>query len=321
MAKGFPVALEKKLLAMTEPLTKYGVQNKFVYKIADLDPAQACMPCYDDSDWAPLENRVMQRDQGVTWIRAKITVPANCEDIPIEGSQLRVSAENGHAYFAPLDIYVDGKLVLTERSWMDCKCPEGIVSQSAVPGAEHTIALRFDLNEKCYWLQNFTLQVLSDRVVEYKMQILSIIEELKYMANFEGADAALDAGTANSCRFAPFAPFLFGEDTRQGFLECLCRGSALPGIFRLLRSGRPYECLRLLFQLHGIIDFRSLRFARIYGLSVLIKNGITGMFVTDLFSITERHVCSDLAVRVGPCFPHSIQSCVGRLRCLGFRIF
>lgn len=196
MAKGFPMALENKLLAMVEPLKQYGVATKFVYKIADLDAAEVCQPDYDDSGWAPLENRVMQRDQGVTWIRAKVTVPANCEDIPIEGSQLRVSAENGHAYFAPLYIYVDGKLVLTERSWMDCKCPEGIVSESAVPGNVHTIALRFDLNEKCYWLQNFTLQVLSDRVIEYRMHIESIIEELRYMEDFEGTEDLLEKAYA-----------------------------------------------------------------------------------------------------------------------------
>ncbi|MGI6690204.1 MAG: alpha-mannosidase [Christensenellales bacterium] len=192
MKKGFPKALEEKLLALIAKLKQFGVETEFVYKIDDLDPDQACLPSYDDSDWAPLVDRVMQRDQGITWIRAKVTVPDHCEDIPVEGSQLRISAENGHPYFAPLDIYVDGKLILTERSWMDCKCPEGIVSQSAVPGNVHTIAMRFDLNEKCYWLQNFTLQIISDRVKEYEMHIASIIEELKYMEHFKGTSELLE---------------------------------------------------------------------------------------------------------------------------------
>lgn len=201
MKTGISLELERKLLDIAETLRKFGVETKFRCGIEDLDPMQVCQPDYDDSEWMPMESRVMQRDQGVTWIRTKVKVPERCEDIPIEGSQLRVMAENGSAYFAPLEIYIDGKLTLSERSWMDCKCPEGIIVQSAVPGTVHTIAMRFDLNEKCYWLQNFTLQIRCDRVDEYRMHILSILEELRYMTRYEGtqplikkAYAMLDAG-------------------------------------------------------------------------------------------------------------------------------
>ena len=213
MVQGFPMALEEKLVAMLEPLRKFGVENHFVYKIADLDPKEAAKPDFDDGDWATLENRTLKRDQGVTWVRTKVTVAEKCADLPIAGSQLRVSAENGGAFFAPLDIYIDGKLALSERSWMDCKCPEGIVSQSAVPGQVHTIAMRFDLNEKCYWLNDVTLQILSDRVDENIAHIQSIIAELKYMEHYEGTapllekayallDAAADTGSILKVREA-----------------------------------------------------------------------------------------------------------------------
>ena len=196
MAQGFPTALEKRLLAMLEPLQKFGMDTEFVYKIADLNPTEASAPDYDDGDWAPLTDRILKRDQGVTWIRTRVTVPEKCADLPIEGSQLRVTAENGRYFFAPIDIYIDGRLALRERSWMDFKNPEGILTESAVPGQVHTIAMRFDLNEKCYWLNDIALQILSDRVDENIAHVRSIIAELKYMEHYEGTAPLLEKAYA-----------------------------------------------------------------------------------------------------------------------------
>ena len=196
MSHRFPKALEEKIAALLKPLRDFGIQNNYLYKIADLESAVAAAPDYDDSAWDVLENRTLKRDQGVTWVRTTIIIPDNCEDIPIEGSQIRISTETGSALFAPVDIYVDGKLVLTERSWMDFKCPEGIISECAVPGSKHVVAIRFDLNEKCYWLNDVRFRIISDRVEESIGHLESIIAELKYMEDYEGTAPLLDKAYA-----------------------------------------------------------------------------------------------------------------------------
>lgn len=182
----FPQSLEQKLNHMLEALDQFMLGTGFVYKIEDLDRAEAVRPDLDTSDWLPLNDRKLKRDQGVTWVRASFVVPESCLDVPVAGSQLRVMTETGHAMFAPLEVYIDGKLALSERAWMDFKCPEGIVSEQARSGQAHTVAFRFDFNEKCYWLNNFSLRIISDAVEQNAMHIRSIVEELKYMQGYEG---------------------------------------------------------------------------------------------------------------------------------------
>ena len=196
MSYRFPQALEDKIAALLKPLRDFGIQNSYLYRIEDLDPAVAADPNYDDSGWDALENRTLRRDQGVTWVRTTVVIPENCADIPIEGSQVRLSTETGSALFAPVDIWVDGRLVLHERSWMDFKCPEGIISESAVPGSRHIVAMRFDLNEKCYWLNDVRFRIISDRVEQCVMHLESIVAELKYMEDYEGTEPLLDKAYA-----------------------------------------------------------------------------------------------------------------------------
>lgn len=187
----FPQALEDKLGRMLDSLDGFMTGTEFVYKIGDIERLEAARPDLNDSGWEKLSGQSMKRDQGVTWVRARFTVPEICLDVPVAGSQLRVMTGTGHAMFAPLEVYIDGRLALSERSWMDFKCPEGIVSERAEPGRSHTVAFRFDFNEKCYWLNNFTLKIISDAVEKCGMHIRSIVEELKHMQHFEGTAGLL----------------------------------------------------------------------------------------------------------------------------------
>ena len=221
----FPQSLEEKLGLMLEGLDHFMIGTEFVYKIEDIDRAEAARPEFDDSLWEKLSNPELKRDQGVTWVRARFTVPESCLDVPVAGSQLRVITETAHPMFAPLEVYIDGHLALSERSWMDFKCPEGIVSECAEPGRVHTVAFRFDFNEKCYWLNNFSLRILSDKVEKCAMHIRSIMEELKHMEHFGGTteplarayrmlDEAADTGSVLAVRKAEEACRALFEDFR-----------------------------------------------------------------------------------------------------------
>ncbi|MEG1263543.1 MAG: glycoside hydrolase family 38 C-terminal domain-containing protein [Clostridia bacterium] len=188
----FPEPLARQLNKMIDTMDRFMTETDFYYQIADLDRSQAVRPDLDLSDWLALNDRTLRRNQGITWVRATFTVPAFCIDIPVSGSQLRIMTENGHALFAPLEVYVDGKCVLSEQAWMDFKCPEGIVSECAQPGEVHTVAFRFDFNEKCYWLNEFSLKIISDAVENNAQHLRSIQEELEYMAHYAGTESLLE---------------------------------------------------------------------------------------------------------------------------------
>ncbi len=176
-----------KLNAMLETLGAFMSGTQFHARVEDLDREQVLSQPVDLSQWTPMEgDRIMQRHQGVTWVHARLTVPDHCMDLPIQGTLLRVTAEHGGPMFSPIELYVDGKLVLKEHSWMDFKCPEGVVTDDARPGNTHDVLFRFDFRDKSYWTYGFSLKVRADIVDDSIMHINSIMDELSFMAGFDG---------------------------------------------------------------------------------------------------------------------------------------
>lgn len=220
-------AARTKLNAMIDTMSGFMIGTEFYSRVEDMDRDTLLKGPVDLSDWTKMEDdRVLRRDQGITWVYTQFTVPETCLDIPIAGTLLRAMAEHGGPMFAPLEVYVDGKLVLREHSWMDFKCPEGVVTQSAEPGRTHTLLFRFDLRDKSYWMSGFSLRLKADIVDENIMHLDSIMEELAYMATFEGTaervarawqmlDAAADTGLVSEVRKAEEQCRALFEDMRE----------------------------------------------------------------------------------------------------------
>ncbi|MCL2034235.1 MAG: glycosyl hydrolase-related protein [Oscillospiraceae bacterium] len=192
----FSKALSDQIMEIVRELVEFGSIEEFRYSISDIDPADASRPDYGDSDWTSYKGKPpFRRDQGVTWVRAEYTVPDFCKDIPIAGSELRIApyspSESLGVYFSPIQIYADGKLLLKEDAWMDCKCPEGIITTSAEPGHRHKVAVRLDLGEKSFWEPNLPMTIISDAVEKRALHLASIIEELEYAESFECANDML----------------------------------------------------------------------------------------------------------------------------------
>ena len=184
----FPKELSGKIMNIVRELQEFGTVNEFKYSISD--PQNASAPDFDDSGWTSYSGGKppFKRDQGVTWVRTSYTVPESCKDISLKGSELRIiPGATGGAYFSPVQIYSDGKLLLKEDAWMDCKCPEGIITENAEPGRKHIIAVRLDLNEKSFWEPNLPMAIYSDAIENYVLHFESIVSELSYVEDFNGA--------------------------------------------------------------------------------------------------------------------------------------
>lgn len=164
----------------------------FRYHVGELDRQQASAPDFDDSSWSLLSDVTIQRGQGIVWLRLQYVVPETVHGVNIEGTQLRVAGKKG-GFSVPVEFYIDGVCVLSETAWMDFKCPEAIITQSAVPGTVHTIAIRMDMLEKCFWSNAVEMVVIPHKVEDLAFEISSIGEELMYIAPLESAKELLPA--------------------------------------------------------------------------------------------------------------------------------
>ncbi|MDO4307119.1 MAG: glycoside hydrolase family 38 C-terminal domain-containing protein [Eubacteriales bacterium] len=185
-----PKILDQRLTEVIQELQDFGRIRNFKYHIGNVDETDITASSYDDSAWDEYSGDVrFDRHQGMTWLRGTYTVPAFCRDIPLAASSLRIAAgvQIGAHYSAPITMYADGKKLLSEPVWMDCKVPEIILSESAQPGQIHRIAVYIDCGEKCYWEPSVPLLIISEAVERCYMELESIREELQYMESFAAA--------------------------------------------------------------------------------------------------------------------------------------
>lgn len=190
----FPMELNKKITGLIKELQEFGKIKHIKYHIGEIEEKDVAEIFYDDSEWREYTEEVrFGRHQGMTWLRCTYIVPEAFQDLPLAGSQLRIAAgvQIGAHYSAPVKMYADGKLLLEEPVWMDCKIPEIILSDCAIPGEIHTIAVYVDCGDRCYWEPMIPVMVISDVVEHCYMELESIKEELQYMESFEHASHIL----------------------------------------------------------------------------------------------------------------------------------
>lgn len=151
------------------------------YKYLIGNPSDACLNNFDDSLWKRSDEPVrFKRDQGTTWFRLTVEVPEMIMDIPVKGSGLRLSS----FFTVPIDIYVNGVLKFSERTWMDFKVPEIYLTNSAAPHEEFKIAVKLELEEFCYFSGQFSMNYIFDKVEDTEFEISSFKEELAYACRF-----------------------------------------------------------------------------------------------------------------------------------------
>lgn len=152
------------------------------YKSLIGNPQGAHLKEYDDSQWNSCSEPVKySKHQGTTWFRFDIKVPENIMDIPVTGTGIRLSS----FFTAPIDTYVDSELKFSEKTWMDFKIPEIILTENAVPGQEFKIAAKMEFGEFCYYSSSFSMNFIIDRVEDMEFEITSFKEELAYACRFE----------------------------------------------------------------------------------------------------------------------------------------
>lgn len=145
------------------------------------NPDDVHLKDFDDSTWNCSDGPVKyKRNQGTTWFRFDVAVPEKVMGIPVKGAGIRLSS----FFLAPIDTYVDGELKFSERTWMDFRLPEIILTQSAVPGQVYKVAARMDLGEFCYSDAQFSMDYIIDSIEDAAFEINSFKEELTYACRF-----------------------------------------------------------------------------------------------------------------------------------------
>lgn len=167
---------------LNEILNKIAEDKKLKgYKFLIGNPENVHMKDFDDSTWEFSDEPVKyQRHQGTTWFRFGVKISEHQSGIPVAGSGVRLSS----FFLAPVDIYVDGELKLSERTWVDFKVPEVYLTKDAVPGQVFNVAVKFEFGEYCYYPGQFSMNMAADSVEDAEFEINSIKEELAYACRF-----------------------------------------------------------------------------------------------------------------------------------------
>ncbi|HYA21950.1 MAG TPA: glycoside hydrolase family 38 C-terminal domain-containing protein, partial [Thermoproteota archaeon] len=95
---------------------------------------------FDDTGW---ESRTLpiawDPTHGDCWLRFKLVVPDRVSGIDVAGSKIEIASG---IMTVGAEVFVDGDLVLKEGYWTDFRGPRIILTQKAVPGDTHVVAIR-----------------------------------------------------------------------------------------------------------------------------------------------------------------------------------
>jgi alpha-mannosidase len=181
-----PQHIEVGLNSVLEQLSQY--KKVIGYKFLIGNPDSAHRIDFDDSNWQVSEGPVSyEKHQGTTWFRFTVDIPKSVQNVPVAGTGIRL-----HSFFtAPMDIYVDEELKLSETTWVDFKIPEVWLTRAAVPGEQFTVAVKMELGEKCYFPGNFQMNFAAEIVEDLEFEVRSFREELKFACTFSEVEQVL----------------------------------------------------------------------------------------------------------------------------------
>ena len=115
-----------------------GEPNEGLLEQSTGSPAR--LPDYDDSNWEACTDLTARQSRGFTfgWYRINVTLPDSVEGHPVEG--VRVLLETCIDDYG--EIWIDGECNRERGAIQGFNVPQRVVvTDSAVPGAQHTIAL------------------------------------------------------------------------------------------------------------------------------------------------------------------------------------
>jgi len=127
------------------------------------------------------------REGSELWAKFKVTVPVSCKDISNLGSTARLIT----CFQAPTEVYVDQKLVLKEKTWVDFKNPEVVLCEKIEAEQTYDIAIKISVKDSVFSDLVFWCELVIDSVDDIQYDIQSFISELSFIENFESARNAL----------------------------------------------------------------------------------------------------------------------------------
>lgn len=144
---------------------------------------------YPDDGWTPLTgDRPYDKKDGVLWVRFSVETPEKIYGIPLAGGQIRLRS----FYQAPVKLYVNGKLAVTENNWLDLQTPELVLTDSAVPGTVYRCAMRIDC-QNANWGGAFHAWIEYDPADAVLWKVTVMQEELTYAAGLTDGAALVES--------------------------------------------------------------------------------------------------------------------------------
>lgn len=137
---------------------------------------------FDDSCWISASVPIPYNcDDPVLWVRFKISVPDFCAGISTANTQIRLRS----MFQAPVDFYINGRIAMSEKYWIDFQSPELILCERSVQGTEYVCAMRIKSSD-ANWGGAFNCWIEYESVDSVYLDLTRFINELSFAGTLPG---------------------------------------------------------------------------------------------------------------------------------------
>ncbi len=170
----------KSIFACIDRLTARLNQSLMIKNIRYIrqDLPNAHLPEFNDAAFLPLTEALMfDRDDDTLWVRCEIEHRKDFLGIPTSGDRMRLMS----VFQAPIEVYLNGKLIMKEETWSDFRTPEVVLYDDFAPEGVDLLAVRVKTSRSSYCKGQFFIDVFLEKLDDIRVDLLDIKAQLQYL--------------------------------------------------------------------------------------------------------------------------------------------
>jgi len=166
-------ALEKRLQSFVD----YRKQKKWKFKAGKLVDAEKLE--YNDTSWEVVSLPYSWDAKKDAWFRRRIVIPESINGVSVAGSKVEIfSSVITSVMLIATELFMDERKVFFAPHWADFRSPRILVSQSALPGEQHVIAIHAFGGEGLPVIP--LVELGYSKAEDIVFELASFMEELKF---------------------------------------------------------------------------------------------------------------------------------------------
>ena len=133
---------------------------------------------FDDSCFTPQTTALdFDRADDTLWVRLNIEHQPDILGIPTAGDRLRIMS----VFQAPIELYLNGTLIMKEDTWSDFRTPEVVAYDSFDPEGCDVVAVKIKTSKSSFCKGRFFFDLFLEKIDDIRMDLYNMKAELAYL--------------------------------------------------------------------------------------------------------------------------------------------